>query len=203
MNPLIKATQEPPQKRPGTHLAHARERLLITPEWSSSWSGPSHTTRNFGAEKCQDLVKGVYEVATYCSPNTSLGKPEKNHCTSQLQFGSANTPAIIEADWFLLALQQMADNNSANCHNKIIRVSKWQNRSPQRYPGLMDSLKSRSRLKAFSRRDSNFIISSLDMTDSTTSTLSWREMRSRHSTTLTAQPESIWEKILQFSVGST
>ena len=52
-------------------------------------------------------------------------KAEKNRSTSQPQFRSENTPATIEADQVLLALQQLANNNkSANFHNNINRISK-------------------------------------------------------------------------------
>ena len=45
--------------------------------------------------------------------------------TSQSQFRSDNTPATIEADQILLALQQLATNsNSANFNNNISRLSK-------------------------------------------------------------------------------
>ena len=67
----------------------------------------------------------VHEEVTYCSPSTSSGKQKKNRSTSQPQFRSENTPATIEADQILLALQQLANNNnSANFHNNINRISK-------------------------------------------------------------------------------
>ena len=67
----------------------------------------------------------VHEEITYCSPSTSSGKQKKNRSTTQPQFRSENTPATIEADQILLALQQLANNNnSANCHNNINRISK-------------------------------------------------------------------------------
>ena len=72
---------------------------------------------------CQ--VTGIHEEVTYCSPSTSLGKQKKNRSTSQPQFRSENTPATIEADQILLALQQLANNNnSAIFHNNINRISK-------------------------------------------------------------------------------
>ena len=72
---------------------------------------------------CHDMT-AVQEV-TYCSPSTSSGKQKKNRSTSQPQFRSGNTPAIIEADQYLLALQQLANNNnSANFQNNINRISK-------------------------------------------------------------------------------
>ena len=73
----------------------------------------------------RDLVTGVHEEVTYCSPSTYSGKQKKNRSTSQPQFRSENTPATIEADQILLALQQLAkNNNSANFHNNINRISK-------------------------------------------------------------------------------
>ena len=74
---------------------------------------------------CQHDMTGIHEEVTYCSPSTSSGKQKKNRSTSQPQFRSENTPATIEADQFLLALQQLANNNnSANFHNNINRISK-------------------------------------------------------------------------------
>ena len=110
------------------------------------------TTRNTGPEDGHDMVTGVHrervyghhmvtgateqtgnyqdttdvhEEVTYCSPSTSSGKQKKNRSTSQPQFRSENTPATIEADQILLAFQQLANNNnSANFHNNINRISK-------------------------------------------------------------------------------
>ena len=73
----------------------------------------------------QDMVTGVHEEVMYCSPSTASGKQKKNRSTSHPQFRSENTPATIEADQILLALQQLANNNnSANFHNNINRISK-------------------------------------------------------------------------------
>ena len=73
----------------------------------------------------RDMVTGVHEEVRYCSPSTSSGKQKKNRSTSQPQFRSENTPATIEADQIMLALQQLANkNNSANFHNNINRISK-------------------------------------------------------------------------------
>ena len=72
----------------------------------------------------RDLT-GVHEEVTYCSPSTSSGKQKKNHSTSQPQFCSENSPATIEADEILLALQQLANNNnSANFQNNINKIPK-------------------------------------------------------------------------------
>ena len=73
---------------------------------------------------CHDMP-GVHEEVTYCSPSTSSRKQKKDRSTSQPQFRSENTPATIEANQLLLALQQLANNNnSANFHNIINRISK-------------------------------------------------------------------------------
>ena len=96
------------------------------------------TTRNVSLEENHDMVTGateqigncddmtgVHEEVTYCSLSTSSGKQKKNRSTSQPQFRSENTPATIEADQILLALQQLANNNnSANFHSNINRISK-------------------------------------------------------------------------------
>ena len=98
----------------------------------------SQITQKSGPEKGHDMVTGVqseslcdhnitgfHKDVTYCSPSTSSGKQKKNRSTSQPQFCSENTPAKIEANHFLLALQQLANNNnSANFHNNINRNSK-------------------------------------------------------------------------------
>ena len=73
---------------------------------------------------CHEMT-GIYEEVTYCSPSSSSGKQKKNRSTSQPQFRSEKTPATIESDQILLALQQLANNNnSANFHNNINRNSK-------------------------------------------------------------------------------
>ena len=70
-------------------------------------------------------MTGIHEEVTYYSPSTSSGKQKKNRSTSEPQFRSENTPATIEADQILLALQQLANNNnSANFHNDVNGNSK-------------------------------------------------------------------------------
>ena len=65
------------------------------------------------------------EEIPYCSTSTSSGKQKKARSTSQPQFRSENTPATLEADQILLALQQLSTNsNSANFNNNINRISK-------------------------------------------------------------------------------
>ena len=76
-------------------------------------------------EKTLHMVTGSQEEIPYCSPGTSAGKQKKARSTSQPQFRSENTPATIEADQILLALQQLATNsNSASFSNHFNRISK-------------------------------------------------------------------------------
>ena len=71
------------------------------------------------------MMTATQEEIPYCSPTTSSGKQKKARSTSQPQFRSENTPATIEADQILLALQQLATNsNLANFYNNISRISK-------------------------------------------------------------------------------
>ena len=73
----------------------------------------------------RDMVTAVQEEIFYCSYGISSGKQKKARSTSQPQFRSENTPATIEADQILLALQQLATNsNSANFNNNISKISK-------------------------------------------------------------------------------
>ena len=73
----------------------------------------------------RDMVTAVQEEIPYCSSGISSGKQKKARCTSQPQFRSENTPATIEADQILFALQQLVTNsNSANVNNNSKRISK-------------------------------------------------------------------------------
>ena len=70
-------------------------------------------------------MTATQEEIPYCSPTTSSGKQKKARSTSHPQFFKENTPATIEADQILLALQQLATNsNSANFNNNFSRISK-------------------------------------------------------------------------------
>ena len=55
----------------------------------------------------------VQEEIPYCSSGISSGKQKKARTTSQPQFHSENTPATIEADQILMALQQLATNSNS------------------------------------------------------------------------------------------
>ena len=72
-----------------------------------------------------DMVTAVQEDIPYCSSGISSRKQKTARSTSQLQFRSENTPATIEADQILLALQQLPTNsNSSNVNNNSNRISK-------------------------------------------------------------------------------
>ena len=73
----------------------------------------------------RDMVTVVQKEIPYCSSGISSGKQKKARSISQPQFRSENTPATIEADQILLALQQLATNsNSANVNNNSNRIPK-------------------------------------------------------------------------------
>ena len=80
-------------------------------------------TKQIGSRR--DMVTGAHEEVTYCSHSISSWKQKKSRPTSQPEFRSENTPATIETDQFLLALQQLANkNNFENFHNNINRICK-------------------------------------------------------------------------------
>ena len=143
-----------------------------------------------------DIVTGVHEEDMYCSPSTSSGKQKKNRSTSQPQLRNENTPATIEAAQVLLALQQSANNNnSANFHYNINRISKLPKSLTTTMPTFdgksekfelfkdlfQTSLKIHNQL---TEEDRNNYFHSL-----------MREMHSRHLKTLIDLPERIWEKV--------
>ena len=72
-----------------------------------------------------DMVTAVQKEIPYCFSGISSGKEKKARSTSQSQICSENTPATIEADQMMLALQQLATiSNSTNFNNSISRFSK-------------------------------------------------------------------------------
>ena len=141
MNPLLPGhsgtTPEPPRNSLNTSQGTNEDDSQNDPRPEA---GLFHgqMTQNSGPEDGHNMVTGateqignchnmtgVHEEVTYCPPSTSSGKQKKNRSTSQPQFRSENAPATIEADQILLALQQLANNNnSANFHNNINRISK-------------------------------------------------------------------------------
>ena len=144
MNPLLPgysgATPEPTRRASGNNQGtneddsqndpHPEADQTIGPDMVTGVTEQIRKSRDMVTEvteqigNCHDTT-GVHEEVTYCSPSTSSGKQKKNRSTSQPQFRSENTPATIEADQILLALQQLASNNNfANFHNNINRISK-------------------------------------------------------------------------------
>ena len=109
--------EDRPSDDPGTEV-----------EFSSPTSGAEtnpHMVTGVTREFCPHMTTETQEEIPYCSTSTSSGKQKKARSTSQPQFRSDNTPATIEADQILLALQQLATNsNSANFNNNISRISK-------------------------------------------------------------------------------
>ena len=72
-----------------------------------------------------DMVTAIQEETPYCFSGISSGKQKKALSASQPHFRSENTPATIEADQILLALQQLPTNsNSSNVNTNSNRISK-------------------------------------------------------------------------------
>ena len=82
------------------------------------------TTRNCGPDDSYDMVTGAHKDITYCSPGTSSGN-QKNICSaSHPRFSREITSATIEANQFLLALQQLENNSNSANFNSIHPISK-------------------------------------------------------------------------------
>ena len=124
---------------PGTSRSNNLENQGTNEDRPSDDPGPEveFASPISGAETNPHMVTGVtrdfrphmametQEEIPYCSTSTSSGKQKKARSTSQPHFRSENTPATLEADQILLALQQLATNsNSANFNNNISRISK-------------------------------------------------------------------------------
>ena len=179
------------------------KRASSTTRWHKT---PAQKTAITWWQELQNIVgiattwqEWVYEEFPYCSPSKSSGKQKKNRSTSQPHFRSENTPTTIETDQFLMALQQLANNNNfANFHNNINRISTSPKSLTTTLPRLTGDLQSSSCLKIFSKRASKFIINWPRRTESTTSIILWREMHYIHLKTLMTLPERIWEKFWQF-----
>ena len=105
-----------------------RERIRINPRVTFILERASSTTRQHRtlAKKIATTWRQEFSKKSHTAPLVHLQESrKKNRSTSQLQFRSENTPAMIEADQTLLGLQQLANNNnSASLHNNINRISK-------------------------------------------------------------------------------
>ena len=99
---------------------------MVTGVTEQTRNGPDMVTED--SEEIRnghDMVTAVQEEIPYCSSGISSGKQKKARSTSQPHFRSENTPATVEPDQILLALQQLATNsNSANVNNNSNRISK-------------------------------------------------------------------------------
>ena len=109
----------------------------------------SQPTQNSEPEEPHDMVTGVHEEVTYCSPTTYSGKQNRNRSTSQPLFTTEHNLTTFEADQKFLALQQLAINNKpANFHNNITtEFPSCKTCAPQRCPRLTGSSRSLSCLK--------------------------------------------------------
>ena len=143
----------------------------------------------------QDMA-GVHEEVTYCSPGTSSGKQKKNRSTSRPQFRSENNPATIEADQILWALQQFANNNnSANFHNNVNRISELPKSLTTTMP-TFDGKSEKFELFEDLFQTSPKIQNQLTEDDRINYFHSlMRGMRYKPLKTLMAPPERIWEKL--------
>ena len=138
LNPQVRACSV---AVPGTSRSSNLENQGTNEDRPSDDPGPEveFSSPHYGAETDPHMVTGVtseirqhphmtmetQEEIPYCSTSTSSGKQKKARSTSQTQFRSENTPATLEADQILLALQQLATNsNPANLNNNISRISK-------------------------------------------------------------------------------
>ena len=150
------------------------------------------------------MMTTTQEEIPYCSPTTSSGKQKKARSTSQPQFRSENTPATIEVDQILLALQQLATNtNSANFNNNITKISKLPKSlttamptfdgKPEKFELFEDLFQTKLKIHDHLTEEKKYTIS----------TPSCMVMRCRRSKTSPAPTERIWEKSWLCSVENT
>ena len=107
------------------------DEFLLNPQVRTCSVAVSGTSRNGNSENRETTgdrsSDDPYPEVGYFSHHSGHhNSPEaENNSLSQPQFRSENTPATIEADQILLALQQFATNsNSANFNNNISRIWK-------------------------------------------------------------------------------
>ena len=114
-------SQDDPHPEVGPSVYQSRHSKESDPD-----EAPHRLTRVQGEIRYRPhMVTGSRDEIPYCSPETSSRKPKKACSTSQPQFRKENTPATIEADQVLLALQLLATNSSStNFNNNINRISK-------------------------------------------------------------------------------
>ena len=137
LNPQVRACSV---AVPGTSRSSNLENQGTNEDRPSADPGPEveFSSPHYGAETDPHMVTGgtseirqhphmtmeTQEEIPYCSTSISSGKQKKARSTSQPQFRSENTPATLEADQILLALQQLATNSYPANLNNISRISK-------------------------------------------------------------------------------
>ena len=141
------------------------------------------------------MTTETQEEIPYCSPSTSSGKQKKARTTSQSQFCRENSPATIETDQILLALQQLATNsNSANFNNNISKNSKL----PKSLTTTMSTFDGKSeKFELFEdlfQTSLKFHNELTEEDEENNSTLSCVVMLCKLSKTSPAPTERIWEK---------
>ena len=152
MNPLIQGycgtTPETPRNAYGLNQRTNEEKSQSDPHPEAGLF-QSQTTQNSGPEDGQDMVTGVHEEVTYCSPSTVSGKQKKkNRSTSQPHFHSENTPATIEADQYFWPFSSWQTTTILQVFSTtLIEFPSLQSHSPKRCPRLTGSLRSLSCLK--------------------------------------------------------
>ena len=138
------------------------------------------------------MVTEIQEDIPYCCLGTSSGKQKKARSASQPPFRSENTPATIEADQILLALQQLASNsNSANINTNMNKTSKLPKSLTTTMPTFNGESESLNCLKICTKLVQKSRISSQKKTKYTISTLLCVVMRCRRSKTSAAGSERI------------
>ena len=171
-------------------------RVIFILKQASSTTGRCRTLSQKMAMK---MVIVVHGEGTYCYPSTFSGKQNENCRTSQRQIRSENTPGRSKQTSFFFTLQQLANNkNSAIFHSNVNRITKLPKSittTTQTFDGKSEKFQL---FEDFFQTSSKFTISWLKMTESTTSTLLWGEMRYRHLKTLMTQPKIVWEKFSLF-----
>ena len=80
---------------------------MVTEHYSHMVTGAAEENRHN-----PHTMTATQEEIPYCSPTFSSGRQKQARSTSQPQFRSESTPATIEADQILLALQQLATNSN-------------------------------------------------------------------------------------------
>ena len=127
---VIEETHDSPKECPDM-VTGATGEIRQCPDMVTGATGEIRQCRDMVTEESEeirnghDMVTAVQEEIPYCSSGISSGKQKKARSTSQPHFRSENTPATVEADQILLALQQLATNsNSANVNNNSNRISK-------------------------------------------------------------------------------